>query len=163
MSKARLVITALLTENQTITEIATRYGVHRFWVYRLKARYEQISEAAFEPLARRPHTTPTTTPAPTVQCVLQLRKDLTDAGNDPLAPGTPPPDPHLPSDHPPHPGPQHRHRARTREATEILLHPLRSHPAQRNLAIRLHPLPPHHQYTHPRRWRLGHGDHHLAR
>ena len=28
------------TENQTIAEVADRYGVHRSWVYRLKARYD---------------------------------------------------------------------------------------------------------------------------
>ena len=40
MSKARLVLTALFVERQTPAEVARRYGVHRSWVYRLKARYE---------------------------------------------------------------------------------------------------------------------------
>lgn len=46
MSKARLVITALFTEKQTPAEVARRYGVHRSWVYKLKARYEAEGEAA---------------------------------------------------------------------------------------------------------------------
>ena len=49
MSKARLVITALVVEQQTVAEVAARYGVHRSWVYQLKARYEAEGEAAFEP------------------------------------------------------------------------------------------------------------------
>jgi hypothetical protein len=46
MSRARLVITALVVEEQTVAEMAARYGVHRCWVYRLKARYDDIGEAA---------------------------------------------------------------------------------------------------------------------
>lgn len=48
-SKARLVLTALFVEHQTPAEVATRYGVHRSWVYKLKARYQAEGEAAFEP------------------------------------------------------------------------------------------------------------------
>ncbi len=40
MSKARLVLTALIVEHQTPAEVAARYGVHRAWVYKLKARYQ---------------------------------------------------------------------------------------------------------------------------
>jgi len=82
MSKARLIITALLTENQTVAEVATRYGVHRSWVYRLKARYDAEGEAAFESMSRRPHTSPTATPQPTVELILTLRKQLEEAGHD---------------------------------------------------------------------------------
>lgn len=82
MSKARLVITALLTEGQTVAEVAARYGVHRSWVYRLKARYEQEGEAAFEPRSRRPHSSPSAIPESTVALVLTLRKELADAGLD---------------------------------------------------------------------------------
>ena len=38
MSKARLVLTALHTDQLTVAEVARRYGVHRSWIYRLKAR-----------------------------------------------------------------------------------------------------------------------------
>src|SRR5690349_11331117 len=82
MSKARLVITALFVERQTPAEVAQRYGVHRSWVYRLKARYEEEGEAAFEPRSRRPKTTPTATAAATIELVLRLRKQLSDAGLD---------------------------------------------------------------------------------
>jgi transposase InsO family protein len=82
MSKARLVITALFVENQTPTEVAARYGVDRSWVYRLKARYEAEGDAAFAPRSRRPHTSPTATPAAHVELVLTLRKQLIESGHD---------------------------------------------------------------------------------
>jgi transposase InsO family protein len=82
MSKARLVITALVVEGQTPAEVARRYGVHRAWVYKLKARYDADGEAAFEPRSRRPKTSPRATPAATVELVLALRKQLTEQGLD---------------------------------------------------------------------------------
>ena len=75
-------ITALLTEQLPVAEIARRYGVHRSWIYRLKARYDTDGDRAFQPRSRRPHGTPTATPAATVQLVLRLRRDLTAAGLD---------------------------------------------------------------------------------
>ena len=60
-SKARLVITALFVDHQTPAEVAARYGVHRAWVYKLKARYEAEGEAALEPRSRRPKTSPMAT------------------------------------------------------------------------------------------------------
>ena len=56
MSKARLVITALFVDHQTPAEVAARYGVHRAWVYKLKARYEAEGETALEPRSRRDKT-----------------------------------------------------------------------------------------------------------
>ena len=82
MSKARLVITALFVENQTPAEVAARYGIHRSWVYRLKARYEADGETAFEPRSRRPRTSPNATPPETVDLTLALRKQLSEAGHD---------------------------------------------------------------------------------
>jgi transposase len=82
MSKARLVITALVVEGQTASEVARRYGVHRAWVYKLRARYEAEGEAAFEPRSRRPKTSPRASPPETVELVLRLRKQLAEAGLD---------------------------------------------------------------------------------
>jgi transposase InsO family protein len=82
MSKARLVITALVIEQQSVAEVAARYGVHRSWVYRLKKRYDDIGEAAFEPGSRRPHTSPTAIPATTVELIRGLRKELAGSGMD---------------------------------------------------------------------------------
>jgi transposase InsO family protein len=82
MSKARLVITALFVEGQAPSEVAARYGVHRAWVYKLKARYEAEGDAACEPRSRRPKSSPRATLQATVELVLRLRKDLVEAGLD---------------------------------------------------------------------------------
>ena len=82
MSKAQLVITALFVERQSAAEVAARYGVHPAWVYKLKARYEAEGEAALQPRSRRPRSSPSATPADSVELVLRLRKQLGEAGLD---------------------------------------------------------------------------------
>src|SRR6266545_4073991 len=74
MSKARLVLTALFVDRQTPAEVATRYGVHRCWVYKLKARHQADGDAAFEPRSRRPKTSPTAIPPATVALIVELRE-----------------------------------------------------------------------------------------
>jgi transposase InsO family protein len=81
-SKARLVITALFVDHQTPAEVAARYGVHRAWVYKLKARYEAEGEAALEPRSRRPKTSPAALTPEVVDLIVRLRKELADAGLD---------------------------------------------------------------------------------
>ena len=82
MSKARLLLTALFVDHQTPAEVAARYGVHRSWVYKLKARYEAEGEAGFELRSRRPKTNPSATPRATVDLILELRVKLATAGLD---------------------------------------------------------------------------------
>lgn len=62
MSKARLVITAVVQARMTQAEAARRYGVSPGWVSKLMARYAAEGEAAYQPKSRRPRTTPTATP-----------------------------------------------------------------------------------------------------
>src|SRR3954451_20085806 len=82
MSKARLVITAVLTEGQSVAEVATRYGVHRAWIYKLLARYREEGEAAFEPRSRRPKSSPSALPEAVVGLIIELRKELSQTGLD---------------------------------------------------------------------------------
>jgi transposase InsO family protein len=82
MSKARLVLTALFVDRQRPAEVARRYGVHRSWVYRLRARYRVEGEVAFAPRSRRPATSPTATPAATVELIVRIRKELAETGLD---------------------------------------------------------------------------------
>ena len=82
MSKARLVITAVTVENRPVAEVAATYGVARSWLYELLTRYRDEGEAAFEPRSRRPQTSPRATNPETVDLVLRLRKELSDAGHD---------------------------------------------------------------------------------
>jgi transposase InsO family protein len=89
MSKARLVITAVVTEGRSQGEVARAYGVSQGWVSRLVARYREEGEAAFEPRSRRPKTSPRAIPQTTVSLITELRKELAgqglDAGPDTLA------------------------------------------------------------------------------
>jgi transposase InsO family protein len=82
MSKARLVITAVITEGRTQGEVARAYGVSQGWVSRLAARYREEGEAAFEPRSRRPRNSPRAIPESTVSLVIELRKDLAGQGLD---------------------------------------------------------------------------------
>jgi len=82
MSKARLVLTALFVDRQTPAEVAARYGVHRSWVYKLRARYQADGDAAFVPRSRGPKTNPTAIPPATVALIVELREQLTTAGLD---------------------------------------------------------------------------------
>ena len=48
MSKAKLVITAVVLEGRSPSEVAVTYGIARSWVYTLVARYRTEGETAFE-------------------------------------------------------------------------------------------------------------------
>src|SRR5215470_3971620 len=89
MSKARLVITAVVVEKRPVSEVARAYGVARSWVYALLARYRAEGEAAFQPRSRRPLTSPAAISADAVELIVALRKELSgqglDAGADTIA------------------------------------------------------------------------------
>jgi transposase InsO family protein len=82
VSKARLVITAVVLEGRTQGEAARAYGVSQGWVSRLVARYKTEGEAAFEPRSRRPKTSPSAISAESVELIVRLRKELTEQGLD---------------------------------------------------------------------------------
>ena len=82
MSKARLVITTIEIEGRSVTDVAKAYGVSRSWIYELLARYRTEGDTAFEPYSRRPKTSPTAIPQPTIDLIIAIRKQLTEAGLD---------------------------------------------------------------------------------
>ena len=82
MSKARLVITAVLIEGRSQSQVARDYGVSQSWISRLIARYTLEGDAAFEPRSRRPHTSPTRLPQTTIDLIIALRTELTGKGLD---------------------------------------------------------------------------------
>ena len=82
MSKARLVITAVVVQGRGVRETARSYKVSPGWVSRLVARYRAEGEAAFEPRSRRPHSQPTTIPAATAALIIRLRHQLAGQGLD---------------------------------------------------------------------------------
>ena len=82
MSKARLVITAVVVEGRTQAEVAATYGVSKGWVSKLVARYREEGEAAFEPRSKRPKTSPNATPPAVLDLIVRLRKELAEQGHD---------------------------------------------------------------------------------
>jgi len=82
VSKARLVITAVVVEGRRPGEVAAAYGVTRSWVYELVARWRAEGDAAFEPRSRRPKRSPTAIARSTVELIVELRRELTAQGLD---------------------------------------------------------------------------------
>ena len=82
MSKARLVITAVVIEGRSQSEVARTYGVSQGWISRLLTRYRLEGEAAFEPRSRRPRSSPGRVPASTVDLIVSLRAELAGTGLD---------------------------------------------------------------------------------
>lgn len=82
VSKARLVITAVIVEGRSQSEVARAYGVSQSWISRLVARYRIEGEAAFVPRSRRPHTSPTRLDQATIDLIIELREKLSSKGLD---------------------------------------------------------------------------------
>jgi transposase len=82
MSKARLVITAVVVEGRSQSDVARDYGVSQSWISRLVARYRAEGEAAFTPRSRRPHTSPTRLNQATVDLIVEMRSTLEGKGLD---------------------------------------------------------------------------------
>jgi transposase len=82
MSKARLVITAVILEGRSQAEVARTYEVSPGWVSKLVARYRAEGDSAFEPRSRRPKRSPNTLAAAVVTQIIELRTTLTTAGLD---------------------------------------------------------------------------------
>ena len=82
MSKARLIVTAVVGEKRTKSEVARDYDVSRYWVQQLVQRYLAEGETAFEPRSRRPHSSPRAIPAAVEDEIVRLRKELSRQGLD---------------------------------------------------------------------------------
>ena len=82
MSKARLIITAVILEGRSQADVARDYHVSKSWVSKLITRYNNEGSQAFEPRSRKPDTTPTKTPPDVIELILKLREHLTTAGLD---------------------------------------------------------------------------------
>jgi transposase InsO family protein len=82
VSKARLVITAVVVEGRSQAETARAYGVSKGWVSKLVARYRTEGKAAFEPRSRRPRSSPTAIGQEVVELIVAVRKNLVERGLD---------------------------------------------------------------------------------
>jgi transposase InsO family protein len=82
MSKARLIITAVVIEGRTKSEVARDYQVSPYWVQTLVKRFLAEGDAAYQPRSRRPHTSPHAVSPALEDQILRLRKELTKQGLD---------------------------------------------------------------------------------
>ena len=82
MSKARLIITAVVIEGRSQAAVAHDYQVSKGWVSKLVARYRTEGDTAFEPRSRRPKQSPTATDSATIELIVKLRHALASAGLD---------------------------------------------------------------------------------
>jgi transposase len=82
MSKAQLVITAVVLEGRSKSEVARDYGLSRYWVHQLVSRYHAEGAAAFEARSRRPHHHRHAVSAEVEDRIVRLRKSLSKQGYD---------------------------------------------------------------------------------
>jgi transposase InsO family protein len=82
MSKARLIITAVVVEGRSKSEVARDYDVSRYWVHQLVQRYAAEGEAAYQPRSRRPHSSARAVSAEVEDQIVRLRKELSKQGLD---------------------------------------------------------------------------------
>ena len=77
MSKAQLVITAVVLEGRSKSEVARDYAISRQWVQQLFKRYEADGPAAYIPRSRRPHHSSQAINTEVEDPIIRLRKTLT--------------------------------------------------------------------------------------
>lgn len=82
MSKARVAVLKVVTNELSVTEAAKRYGFSRRHLHRLLARYREGGIEAVEPRSRRPHHPGNATPIELRELIVDLRLKLTAAGLD---------------------------------------------------------------------------------
>ena len=74
MQKNRIIVTSVVIEGRSKAEVARDYGVTYRWVHTLVTRYLAGGWEAIEPRSRRPLTSPTKTPDPIENLIVQLRR-----------------------------------------------------------------------------------------
>lgn len=82
MGMQQLVVTAVLVEGRSKSEVAREYGVSRRWVITLVGRYLAQGEAGLVARSRRPHTSPGRTPDAVEDEIVEIRKDLDKHGHE---------------------------------------------------------------------------------
>ena len=82
MSKARVIVSAVILEGRSKAEVARDYGVARSWVHVLVDRYLEGGWPAVEPRSRKPQSNPRRISAALEAEIVQLRRTLTADGHD---------------------------------------------------------------------------------
>jgi len=82
VSLGRLVVTAVVVEGRSKSEVAREYGVSRRWVHELVRRFEAEGEVGLAPRSRRPRRSPQQTSVGLEAEIIELRKLLAEEGLD---------------------------------------------------------------------------------
>ena len=82
MSKHRVAVLKVVTNQSSVTAAAAEVGLSRGHLHRLLRRYREGGLEALEPRSRRPQTSPGRTPAAVRERIVALRTELTAQGLD---------------------------------------------------------------------------------
>ena len=82
MSRARVAVLKVITQELSVTAAAAEYGYSRRHLHRLLVRYRTGGLESVEPRSRRPHSNPVATAHIVRERVLELRLELTKQGLD---------------------------------------------------------------------------------
>lgn len=82
MGMPELVVTAVLVEGRSKSEVARDYGVSRRWVITLVQRYLAEGDQGLEARSRRPVSSPQRTPPTVENEIIEIRKDLDKRGHE---------------------------------------------------------------------------------
>lgn len=82
MGMPELVVTAVLVEGRSKSEVARDYGVSRRWVITLVQRFIAEGEAGLQPRSRRPRSSPTRTATDLEDEIVAIRKNLAKHGHE---------------------------------------------------------------------------------
>jgi transposase InsO family protein len=82
MGMPQLVVTAVLVEGRSKSEVASEYGVSRRWVITLVQRFLAEGEAGLVPRSRRPRSSPHRTACAVEEKIIEIRKDLDKQGHE---------------------------------------------------------------------------------
>lgn len=82
MGMPQLIVTAVLVEGRSKSEVARDYGVSRRWVITLVQRYLAEGEEGLEPRSRRPRSSPHRTCRELEDEIVAIRKDLDKDGHE---------------------------------------------------------------------------------
>jgi transposase InsO family protein len=82
MGMAQLVVTAVLVEGRSKSEVARDYGLSRRWVITLVQRFQADGEPGLQPRSRRPGSSPARITTAIEDDVVAVRKELDELGHD---------------------------------------------------------------------------------
>lgn len=82
MELGRYLVEAVVFGGQSPNQLARSHPISRSWLFRLLARYRQGGLAAIEPRSHRPKSCPHQVDAEIEAAIVELRRELTNAGFD---------------------------------------------------------------------------------